>query len=261
MERLRSQDGQSEDEQAERGRLAGSARQLEEMLNSSDDLRKLKGQISIEFTSQGLRIQVEDLNSQPLFALGSAEPTGSLRELLIAIAHVLQPLPNLVLVEGHTDSKPFPVERTYSNWELSGDRANAARRVLEAGGVDSSRIARVVGYADRKPLHAGGPWERAQSENLDHRLLPRRRSRLKVPVPAESDARSSVTSGGTRDQFRRAAGSGVSPGKGTRPPGPPLSWSSLSPVKIRPWLGEIGGAPPDGSSHRSSFPEIRAHTT
>jgi chemotaxis protein MotB len=145
------------EELAERGLLASSATELEKMLNGSEALRQLKGQISIEFTSQGLRIQIEDLTAHPLFDLGSAEPTPRGKELLLVVARVLQRLPNLILVEGHTDARPFSKSGTYTNWELSGDRANAARRVLEAGGVPADRIARVVGYADRRLLTPNDP--------------------------------------------------------------------------------------------------------
>jgi len=157
VEEIREEGGLSAEEQAERGLLANSAKELERILNSSEVLRQLKGQITIEFTSQGLRIQIQDLTSQPLFALGSAEPTGRSRELLLAVAQVLKSLPNLILVEGHTDGRPFARSGSYTNWELSGDRANAARRILEAGGVDPARIARVVGYADRRLLTPRDP--------------------------------------------------------------------------------------------------------
>ena len=142
----------------ERGALNKSAEMLEAELNRSEVLREIKGQVSVEFTSQGMRIQLEDLNSRPLFALGSPMPTPAGNELLRAIARVLAPLPNPILVEGHTDSRPFTGRASYSNWELSGDRANAARRVLEAGGLDPTRVVRVVGYADRHLLVTDQPF-------------------------------------------------------------------------------------------------------
>jgi chemotaxis protein MotB len=145
------------EELAERGLLANSAKELEGLLNSSEHLRKLRGQITIELTTQGMRIQIQDLSQQPLFALGSSAPTGTARDLLLAIAEVLAPLPNAILLEGHTDSRPYSGQRSYTNWELSGERANAARRVLEEGGIAPSRIARVVGYADRRLLQPEDP--------------------------------------------------------------------------------------------------------
>jgi chemotaxis protein MotB len=147
----------SPEELAERGLLANSAKELEGLLNSSEELRKLKGQITIEMTAQGMRIQMQDLSRQPLFALGSAAPTGTARDLLLAIAKVLAPLPNAILLEGHTDSRPYSGQKSYTNWELSGERANAARRILEEGGIVAGRVARVVGYADRRLLDPADP--------------------------------------------------------------------------------------------------------
>jgi chemotaxis protein MotB len=147
----------SPEELAERGLLANSAKELEGLLSSSEELRKLRGQITIELTTQGMRIQIQDLSQQPLFGLGSAAPTANTQELLTAIAKVLAPLPNAVLVEGHTDSRPYSGRQSYSNWELSGERANAARRILEDAGVAPGRVARVVGYADRRLLDPQDP--------------------------------------------------------------------------------------------------------
>jgi chemotaxis protein MotB len=144
-------------ELAERGVLVKSAEQLQATLAGSEQLRKLSGQVSIDFTPQGLRIQLEDLEAIPLFELGSSEPTFAASDLLHAVGHVLAPLPNRILVEGHTDSRPYRGDHNYTNWELSGERANAARRVLEAGGVDPGRIASVVGYADRQLLLPADP--------------------------------------------------------------------------------------------------------
>lgn len=143
---------------AERGTLSAYARQLEEAIHANALLREVEGQISIEFTSRGLRIQMEDLNRQPLFALGSPAPTSKGRALLEAIARVLAPLPNPILIEGHTDSRPFAGRNDYSNWELSGDRANAARRVMEEAGLDPTRLVRVIGYADRQLLVPEEPF-------------------------------------------------------------------------------------------------------
>jgi chemotaxis protein MotB len=84
--------------------------------------------------------------------------TATGRELLAAVARVLAPLPNTLLIEGHTDSRPYSGRGSRSNWELSGERANAARRVLEATGLDPTRIARVVGYADRQLLKPEEPF-------------------------------------------------------------------------------------------------------
>ena len=147
----------SREEVAERGLLQESAKELEHLLDSNEILSKLKASVKIEFTSQGMRIQIQDLNKAPLFAVGSSEPTAAASALLRGIAGVLKDLPNNILVEGHTDRRPYSGKGNYTNWELSGDRANAARRVLETGGIAAEKMARVVGYADRRLLLPDDP--------------------------------------------------------------------------------------------------------
>jgi chemotaxis protein MotB len=149
MRELQQKGPVTQEELAERGILANSAKALESMLESNGALRQIKGQVAIEFTSQGLRIQLHEINNRPLFSLGSANPEPITVAFLTALAKLVDPLPNALLVEGHTDSRPYSGRSDYSNWELSNDRANAARRILEAGGLDPARVARVVGYADR----------------------------------------------------------------------------------------------------------------
>lgn len=146
------------DPTTDRGTLNRSADQLREEIERTEILRDLAGQVTIEFTAQGMRIQMEDLSRRPLFALGSAHPTPAGRELLRAVGRVLAPLPNGILLEGHTDSRPYSGASTYSNWELSGDRANAARRVLEETGIDPTRMLRVIGHADRQLLVPEEPF-------------------------------------------------------------------------------------------------------
>jgi chemotaxis protein MotB len=145
------------EEMAARGVLTRSAQDLETALTTTPDLRDLQDQVSIEFTPEGMRIQLADLSSMPLFALGSTQPTALANELLTTVARVLAPLSNSILIEGHTDSRPFAGQQDYSNWELSGDRANAARRILEGAGVAPDRIVSVVGHADRQPLLPSDP--------------------------------------------------------------------------------------------------------
>ncbi|MCA9727446.1 MAG: OmpA family protein [Candidatus Eisenbacteria bacterium] len=138
--------------------LLNSAQELERMIQNSPQLKEFEGQVSMELTSEGLRIQIHDEEFRPLFDLGSDQLSSDSRKLLDAVAGVLSKLPNPVVVEGHTDSRPFQGNNGITNWELSSERANAARRLLEDNGVDPTRITRVVGFADRKPLDPEKPF-------------------------------------------------------------------------------------------------------
>jgi chemotaxis protein MotB len=138
--------------------LLESAKQLEDLLRHSPILSEFQDQVFTELTDEGLRIQLQDDRRHPLFAVGSDELGIGGKELLEAVGQVLKGLPNSIVIEGHTDSRPYPGTNGYSNWELSAERANAARRNLEAAGVDPTRVVEVVGYADRKPLEPDRPF-------------------------------------------------------------------------------------------------------
>jgi chemotaxis protein MotB len=118
------------------------------------DFEKLKKQIELTLTPEGLKIEfIEDPNGT-FFENGKAQPTPNLQELLKVLSVEVGKLPNPVSIEGHTDSKPFSDSRTYGNWELSTDRANAARRMMQDDGLRPGQVVQVRGYADqelRKP--------------------------------------------------------------------------------------------------------------
>jgi chemotaxis protein MotB len=122
-------------------------------------LSKLAGndQVRIDMTEEGLHIQILDKADEVSFPLGSAEMSPTTRGILGEIAAGICELPNAIQIGGHTDSYTFPGSG-YSNWELSADRANAARRELEADCVQPGRIRRIVGYADTRPLVPETPY-------------------------------------------------------------------------------------------------------
>ena len=121
------------------------------------DLAELREQLQIELTSEGLRIQITDSDQHPMFALGSKQPSPQLSQLLGLLAPILKRLPNHLSITGHTDNRPFVGEGGYGNWELSTDRANAARRVLGNSGLPYERIVRVVGMGSRISLDSQNP--------------------------------------------------------------------------------------------------------
>jgi chemotaxis protein MotB len=105
-------------------------------------------------TNEGLRIELMESANGTFFESGSAKPNSDGDDILITLARELGKLPNKIYVEGHTDAKPYSQNSTYTNWELSADRANATRRLIQQNGVGSDQITQVRGFADqslRKP--------------------------------------------------------------------------------------------------------------
>ena len=134
-----------------------------EMRKQVKDFEKIKDQIDMTVTSEGLRIELIENAKGTFFRTGSAVPTGDGKDLLCTLAATLGTLPNKISMEGHTDSRPFPPDATYTNWELSADRANAARRLMQENGIRLNQISQVRGYADqrlRKPADPQDPANR-----------------------------------------------------------------------------------------------------
>ena len=123
--------------------------QIQKAIQSQPDLEKLAKQIEITITPEGLRIELIEDKSGTFFQSGSAKLSETGQELLGMLAGQLKPLPNHLLLEGHTDAQPYSTDNGYTNWELSADRANAARRLLQQDGVGKSQISQVRGYADQ----------------------------------------------------------------------------------------------------------------
>ena len=123
--------------------------QLEKAIHSVPKFDALKNQIEITITPEGLRIELLETEKGTFFNLGDSEPNQTGKQLLQLLAEQLGKLPNKVSIEGHTDAKPFVGKTNYGNWELSTDRANAARRLMQATGLTSDQVSQVRGYADR----------------------------------------------------------------------------------------------------------------
>jgi chemotaxis protein MotB len=139
---------EAEQKRAEMARLEALKKKVEDALQASPKLAAMKSQIRLDMTRDGLRIQIVDEQSRPMFDSGSAVVKPYMRELLREIGHVLSDVPNRITLEGHTDAQPFSGgERGYSNWELSSDRANASRREIVAGGLPEDRMLLVQGLA------------------------------------------------------------------------------------------------------------------
>jgi chemotaxis protein MotB len=136
----------------------GAAALMQQKLEKSPELRADKDKVKIDITEEGLRIQILDKADRVSFTSGSAELAQEARDILGEIARGICNLPNPIFVGGHTDRKLFPEGSIYTNWELSTDRANAARRTLEANCVKPEQIRRVVGYSDTELLIPSDPY-------------------------------------------------------------------------------------------------------
>ncbi|KAF1305446.1 flagellar motor protein MotB [Pseudomonas sp. SG-MS2] len=144
----------------ERRHLQALKQRLEDAVERDPKLRDLKQQIAIELSPEGLRVQLLDTDKRPMFELGSARVAPYMSQLLRTFAPVLNELRNRIQISGHTDSHPYPGgEATYSNWDLSADRAKASRQELVAGGLDPDKLLRVSGMSDRIRFPGAGPFD------------------------------------------------------------------------------------------------------
>ena len=129
---------------------------LEEVLRQIPAFQHMEKQIRITLTTEGLRVDLIETERGLFFEAGNPKPTEAGTELLRVLEAELVKLPNKIAIEGHTDSRPYG-RSDYSNWELSADRANAARRVLAEFGMDEDRISQVRGFADQRLMKKDDP--------------------------------------------------------------------------------------------------------
>ena len=138
--------------------MEATAEAIEKAFQQDELLQAFQDQITMDFTDEGLRIQIQDKAAQVLFDSGSATLKSYTLSILKEIAKELGKLPNRVVIGGHTDAAQY-ANKAYTNWELSAERANAARRVMEsaAGGLHPGQVRRVTGYADTISLDGKDP--------------------------------------------------------------------------------------------------------
>ena len=133
--------------------------ELEKRIRQMSNFDKLKNQIEVKITPEGLRIELIETENGTFFNLGSATPTENGKQLLSLLANELGKFPNHVSIEGHTDAKPYMGKSGYSNWELSADRANAARRLMQQNGLGVSQVSQIRGFADQMLRKADAPLD------------------------------------------------------------------------------------------------------
>jgi chemotaxis protein MotB len=133
--------------------------QLQKTIRQIPDFDKMKNHIDMTITSEGLRIELLESATSTFFDNGKPDPNSDGQEILISLAKELGTLPNKIAVEGHTDSKPYSAGGNYGNWELSVDRANAARRLMQQNGIRQDQIMQVRGFADQHLRKPGDPLD------------------------------------------------------------------------------------------------------
>lgn len=132
----------------ELNKLKELKRNIEKAIDGNANLTQFKNQILLDITSDGLRIQIVDEKNRPMFKLGKSELEPYTKDILHEIGKTMNQLPNKVSLSGHTDAHPFSTDRKgFSNWDLSAERANASRRELIVGGMDETKVVRVVGMS------------------------------------------------------------------------------------------------------------------
>ena len=156
-----SQGRESDDEytEAEARQLESLKADIEYAIDTTAELTPFKDQLLMDVTEEGLRIQIVDKENRPMFDLGGATLKPYAKKILREFAKVLKEVPNKISMSGHTDARQYFRQDGYSNWELSADRANAARRELLNGGYSADQISRVTGLASKVPFNKQNPLD------------------------------------------------------------------------------------------------------
>lgn len=153
---------------------------LEKSVHALDNLKSLSNQIQITVTPEGLRIELLETKDGSFFRTGSAKLNANGREILTVLARELGKVPNRIMIEGHTDARPYSGHAGYNNWDLSTDRANAARRLMQAAGLRPDQVSQVRGYADQMLRVPSNPYDPS------NRRITVIAQYMHAPLPAES---------------------------------------------------------------------------
>ena len=148
-------------QEMERKKLEQMGEELLDELSSGSDFEGILDQVEIEIIDEGLRIEIMESSEDVFFEVGTAQMNNRAEQLVKLIGKEISKLNNKIVIEGHTDSRPFPGAENggYSNYELSADRANAARRSLINGGVKQEQIDEIRGYADNRLRNKNNPYD------------------------------------------------------------------------------------------------------
>jgi chemotaxis protein MotB len=153
---------------------------LEAAMKEVPKFESMQKNVQLTVTNEGLRIELLEKEGGMFFESGNATPSAEGSELIQKLAEQLSKLPNKLLIEGHTDAKPYASDNSYTNWELSTDRANSARRILQDHGVKQAQIAQVRGFADQ---HLRDPKNPEAASNRRISVLVQYRDSAELAVP------------------------------------------------------------------------------
>lgn len=154
-----AEDVKKELEKIEKVKLEELKKKIEKAIEDSPNLSKFKNQLLLDITTEGLRVQIVDEQNRAMFNSSKAEMQPYAKQILQELGQMLNGVTNKISLSGHTDATPYPNgEKSYSNWELSSDRANASRRELVAGGMDETKLLRVVGLSSASLFDKGNPF-------------------------------------------------------------------------------------------------------
>src|SRR5690606_25816415 len=156
-------DFESRADRADQENLENLKQKLDNLIEHNPVLRQFRPQLLLDMTPDGLRIQILDQQNRPMFTTGSAVVQTYMRDILRELAPLISQLPNSITISGHTDALRYASgDRNYSNWELSADRANSARRELVAGGLVENKVKRILGLGDTVDLIKDDPMAAVQ---------------------------------------------------------------------------------------------------
>ncbi|CAI0835280.1 Chemotaxis protein MotB [Serratia marcescens] len=251
----------SPDSRAEELRLNKLREKLDELIESDPRLKALRPHLLINMMDEGLRIQIIDSQNRPMFKTGSAQVESYMRDILRAIAPILNDLPNKISLSGHTDDIPYATgERGYSNWELSADRANASRRELIAGGLAEGKVLRVVGMAATMSLKQHGA-----DDAINRRITVLVLNKQTQEGIEHENAKSNAMDIAQPDSLKQLAPSATAPASQTPEPSAtapePVATTPGAPPQASPAIAPADQAPEPPASapaptNRDSQPEV-----
>ena len=167
---------------------------LEQAMKQMPKFEQMKDNVALTITGEGLRVELLESAKGMFFESGNAHPTQNGEELLVRLAGELGKIPNSILIEGHTDAAPYSGVRDYGNWELSADRANSARRIMEGNGLRPGQVKQVRGFADQQlriPNEPTNPANRRVSLVVHYLAAPAPAAPAPPEKPAATPAKAS----------------------------------------------------------------------